>query len=780
MNKQAFSKWTAALLGAVLALAFGADRAAAQSAVVAGVVVDATTGQPLGGVSIAIQGTDLRTASGADGRFILRRVPAGVQVVEVSSIGYATLRQEVRLHANETRNLDIRLSREAVELSGIVVAANRRYNVDATSTALMFDAPVQLVPQSVQVVTADFLEDQNAGRLDDVFRNVSGVNAFSSYQDYTVRGFRTQEVTYNGVRANSNNFFATPKMNNVERVEVLKGPAAILIGEFEPGGFVNIVTKSPRAVRHARVSITGGSYEEKRIGVDVGGPLDAEGKFLFRLSADAEDAGGFRRFQHQRNTQVAPALAWIPAENTKLTLKAEYTYDHRDGGRDRGIAAPEGDVWALPIDWTVNEPDDIARNTGYSLDVALEQRLNDTWRSNFLTRLTRGEYINKYHEPRPFFVDDDGTLMIRREYRDQVFKTDAYVVSLRFMGDVTTGSVSHQLLVGGEYSRDVKDNLARYATAAPPLNVFNPTYGGVDPDTYDFDAGGPFGGDQSQVSAFVQDLMKLHPKVHLLAGARFTSVLQYSFNGNNVTKSEFGAQSALSPRLGLVYEFRDDATVYASWAKGFRPQPLAQQNAEQGGPFDPQTSQQIEVGSKLGFFNNRLMTTVSAYRIFKQNILQPDLQAGADRWVLHGEVRSQGIEFDVIGAPFPHWSIVANYAFNEVEITKDTRPELIGQGFPNAPRHAAALWTRYDIPGTGLGFGAGSTYVGERATTTDVVVLPAYTTYDAALYYRWRTLEIALNVRNLTNERYFSGGYNDFTLWPGSPRRISLRVATDF
>src|SRR5690606_25931755 len=165
-----------------------------------GVVVDATTGQPLGGVSIAIQGTDLRTASGADGRFILRRVPAGVQVVEVSSIGYATLRQEVRLHANETRNLDIRLSREAVELSGIVVAANRRYNVDATSTALMFDAPAQLVPQSVQVVTADFLEDQNAGRLDDVFRNVSGVNAFSSYQDYAVRGFRTQEVTYNGVR----------------------------------------------------------------------------------------------------------------------------------------------------------------------------------------------------------------------------------------------------------------------------------------------------------------------------------------------------------------------------------------------------------------------------------------------------------------------------------------------------------------------------------------------------------------------------------------------------
>lgn len=765
---------------ACLMLMVSASALEAQTATVAGVVTDATTGQPLGGVSVSIEGAGAGTVSAADGRFMIRRAPTGEHVVVATRIGYQTLRQTVRLNANETRNLEIRISSQAVEHAGITVTANRRYVSDGTETALMFDAALQDIPQSVHIVTNDFLEDQNAGRLDDVFRNVSGINSFSSYQDYTVRGFRTQEVSYNGMRANQNNFFATPKMNNVERVEVLKGPAAILIGEFEPGGFVNVVTKRPRAVRHMRFAATGGSWDERRTGLDVGGPIDADGKYLFRLSADYENSGNFRRFQSQRNAQVAPAFSWVPGENTMLTLKGEYTYDHRDGGRDRGIAAPQGDVWALPIDWTVNEPGDIARNEGFSIDSHLRQALNESWTSHFQTRFTRGEYINKYHEPQPFFVDEDGTLMMRRQYRDQTFKTDAYVATIRLVGDVETGPVGHKLVVGGEYSRDVKDNERNYASVVPSINVFNPVYGVADPGEYHFNNVGTFGGDQSQVSFYIQDLMRVHPRVHVLGGARYTSLLQYSFNGNNVTASEFGSHGALSPRLGLVYEFMDDATLYGSWSMGFQPQPLARQSEDQGGPFDPQTSQQLEVGSKLGFFQNRLMVTASGYQIMKQNILQRDFEAEGVVWILHGEVRSRGAEFDVIGAPLPNWSISSNYSFNEIEITKDTREDRIGQRFPNSPKHAASLWTRFDIPGTGLGIGGGVNHVGDRETLTDLLILPSYTVADAALYYRWRAVDLALNVRNITNERFFSGGYNDFTLWPGAPRRVSLRVATDF
>lgn len=778
MIRDSIEQLASVLLCAAVIIAAGPAAVHAQTGTIVGDVVDASTGEALSGVTVAIEGTDRSTVSTLDGRFMIRNAPTGPQVVVASMLGYGELRSEVTVSANQTRRLQIRMSVAAMDVGGIRVTANRRYAADRTGTALMMDADVKLVPQSVQVVTNDFLEDQNAGRLDDVFRNVSGTTSFSDYQDYTVRGFRTQDVTYNGMTSNPNHFFSSPKMTNVERVEVLKGPAAILIGTFEAGGFVNIVTKDPRATRHMRAAATLGSHDERRMGIDVGGPLDADRTYLFRLSADVEDSGDFRRFQHHRNTQIAPAFTWVPGENTTVTLKGEYTYDHRDGGRDRGIAAPEGDTEILPIDWTVNEPNDIARNEGHSIETHFRQAMNDNWSSHVLARYSDGTFINKYHEPRPFFVGDNGNLMMQRQYRDQTFNSESYVATARLIGDVATGGMLHKLVFGGEYSREVLDNERNYATVVPPIDVFNPTYT-ADPSTYNFNNVGTFGGDVSQVSLYVQDLVRVIPQVHVLGALRYTSLRQYSFSNDRVTMSEFGAQGTFSPRFGVVYQPVDQMSLYGSYSQGFQPQALSRQNEESGGPFDPVESRQIEIGAKAGFFEDRLIATTSVYQLDKVNQLQRDLEAEFVRFILFGEIRSRGFEVDLIGAPTPNWSTVANYAYNEIEITRHQNENQIGRSFPNTPKHAASIWSRFDVPGTSLGIGAGANYVADRETFTDLLILPAYTVFDAALYYEWRSLDFQLNVRNLTDKRYFSGGYNDFTLWPGAPRWVTFRVGAE-
>ena len=135
----------------------------------------------------------------------------------------------------------------------------------------------------------------------------------------------------------------------------------------------------------------------------------------------------------------------------------------------------------------------------------------------------------------------------------------------------------------------------------------------------------------------------------------------------------------------------------------------------------------------------------------------------------------EGFEVDIVGSITSNWSVTANYANNETMITEDPRPAQVGTRFPNAPKHSAGLWTRYDIENLNIGIAGGATYVDKR-DTFDTTVLPSYTIFDAALFYDWRNYTIALNIKNLTDERYYSGGYNNYQIWVGSPRNLNLTV----
>ena len=770
----------------------------AQATGAVGGSVRSVDGTVLRGVELVLEGADKSALSANDGAFLLNHVAPGRYTLLARSIGYATASRQIEVLPNRITRLEIALSESAVELSAITVLGVRRYGAGTSNAAMKMDVPVLDVPQSVVVISEDFMQDQNATNLDDLLRNVAGLSPFSDYQDFTARGFRQgeDEVTFNGTRANPVNFFGSPNLHNVERVEVLKGPSGVLYGSMEGGAMVNLVTKSPKATAAKSFALSAGSYSDYSLSGDVTGPLTSSGKLLYRLTAHYDDAKSFRRFIHNKDWHVAPSLTWLPSSATSITLKGEYLVDRKDGARNRGTAAPLGDLYALPVDWSSNEPTDEANSDGYTAEVNVSQGLFGSWKADATARYAYNEYENAYHESTGFACsignatsaallqtcqDRGGRILMRRQFRHQNFKWKNFGSTATVNGNVKTGPVSHRILVGGDLT--FKDRLTDpndYASAVVPLDVFDPVYG-VDPTTY---VGltpddNPFTRDYRDWGIHASNLITIIPQVMVLLGGRYNDFFIRNANYRLNTLDEY-KRTSYTRRAGIVVQPLKWTSLYGNFSEGFKPQTNSQE--DRGGPFDPLVTRQVEGGFKLGFFGERLIASGSKYRITKLNVLVPDPANTPERpnfLIALGEVRSEGLEFDVVGTILPNWSVTANYANNDTKVTKDPRAGEIGSRFPNAPRNQSAFWTRYDIESIGLGIALGATSVGDR-DTFDTTVLPAYTIFDGALYYTWNRYQFQVNAKNLTDERYFAGGYQIHQLFSGAPRTIQASVRATF
>ena len=276
--------------------------------------VRAIDGTALRGVELVIEGTEKVTRTGPDGSFLISRIPSGSYRVTARTLGYAPVSRQISVSPDRATRLEIALSVTATELGQITVMGNRRYGASNSGSALKMDVPVLDVPQSIVVISEDFMNDQNATTLDDLMRNVAGISPFSDYQDFTARGFRQgeDEVTYNGTRSNAVNFFGTPNLYNIEKVEVLKGPSGVLYGALEGGALINMVTKSPKATPVRTLTLSGGRYSNFSGAADVTGPFKNTDKLLYRLNAHYADSKSFRRFLETTNWHIAPSLTWLP------------------------------------------------------------------------------------------------------------------------------------------------------------------------------------------------------------------------------------------------------------------------------------------------------------------------------------------------------------------------------------------------------------------------------------------------------------------------------------
>ncbi|TVP56991.1 MAG: TonB-dependent siderophore receptor [Nodularia sp. (in: Bacteria)] len=651
----------------------------------------------------------------------------------------------------------------------VVTGQQDGYRVREGSTATRTDTPLRDIPASIQVIPRQILEDQNTIRIQDALENVSGINKRGNYGGtdagaYLIRGFVLDGNYRNGFR--DNNQLTTVDPANIERIEVLKGPASVLYGQLEPGGIINVVTKQPLSTPYYSVDLNVGNYAFYRSSFDLSGPLTEDGSLLYRLNVAYQNSGSFRDFNFTERLLIAPVITWNLSDRTSVTFDFEYL-DNRFRF-DRGLPSTDGSPTPIPISRYLGYPDLSIRETpAFRVGYRFEHEFSDNWqfRNALSISSTRETGVAAFGQ---------APLLEGRLRRINASNIDAtrenYTLQTELTGKLNTGSIGHQLLLGLELSRNTNITNFSESISLPPIDVFNPNYNPVglpnlsDPRlAIDFDADNLYFRTDA-LGIYLQDQITLTDNLKLLIGGRFdTTEYDADIFGSLRNQSD----TAFSPRAGIVYQPIEPISLYASYSSSFRP---VIGFSQAGTPFEPATGTQYEIGIKADI-TEQLSATLAAFEITKSNITTPDPD-NFNFLIQVGEQRSRGIEFDMTGEILPGWRIITSYTYTDAIVTKDNRI-AVGNRFFNVPQHAASLWTTYEIQQgslQGLGLGLGLYYVGDRfADNQNTSTMVNYFRTDSAIYYKRDNWRLGLNIRNLFNTTYYETSQSRNIIYPGAP-----------
>ena len=353
----------------------------AQSGTITGSVTNAL-GEPVGYASIAVKGTSTGTQSDDRGYFTLSNLSSGKQTIQISAVGYQRFEREVVVKSGETISLDVILSEKITNLQTVeIIGRKERGYANTTSfLAAKTSSALQDVPQSLSYVTKELALDQAAFRLNDVVKNISGVNQFSFYNDITIRGYRVSGqrnsgMLVNGMRAFTS-FWKQQLIPHIERVEVIKGPASALFGNASPGGTINRVTKKPLAEQRQSISATVGSFNTFRTVGDFTGSMSKDQTLLYRLNLGYENSGNFRDLQFDKNIIVAPSFSF--RTNNRTNLNFDIVYQGPEGRLDRGHAVfGNGDLFSVPITRALNAANDFLEEESINATISLRHQLTE-------------------------------------------------------------------------------------------------------------------------------------------------------------------------------------------------------------------------------------------------------------------------------------------------------------------------------------------------------------------------------------------------------------------
>ena len=797
--------------------------------------------QPLIGVDVVLEGTSIGVSTNDKGFYELRNVPVGKQTIVFSYLGFQTLKIRTDVAPNPSgthTHLDVQLSEELTALQEVEVIGRKESSYKNTNSFIGTKTASALkeVPQSVGYVTKELILDQGATTVNEVVKNISGVNQNSSYNDFSIRGFRAtgnrnSGNLLNGMRAQTS-LWKQSSLANIERVEVIKGPASALFGNAAPGGVINRVTKKPLFENKNSITVGVGSWNTLKTYGDFTGPLNPKKTLLYRLNLGYEKTDSFRDLQGSESIIAAPSFSYIPNEKTHINV--DFVYQNFNGKIDRGQSVPaDGNVYSTPISRSLSAANDFLKENTLNTTIALTHKFSDHislnaiyLNSSYSEDMLEHTQANLYYKQigngaNAFRYADPNKVMMTANQRKRYFANNSFNTYFNF--NFNTGILKHKLLVGYDYfiseqkagsssisaqgylSKDKTKVVNTYTTTANVLagSVQTPTTNVPVFDLYDPIAGNAY----KDISKYIWKQNTLNPYeeyshgiyvqeqidisiVKLLIGLRqewFTETL------NKETTKEISRQtSAFIPRVGLVVEASENINLYSTWVKGFQPQGANIQSDPDryGGPFDYMKSELYEVGLKTEWFNKRLSATLAIFKITQENSLEQSPKAGKADWRVPVDEESNGFELDVAGQILPNFSVVANYAYTDARIVKLKEEGAIKDlnvQRPSTPRHAANLWTKYIFENgslKGLGAGIGVSYaserlgqVGRRATAASY---PDYTLLNAVLYYKVKDVQLQLNVNNVLNRTYWISGYDNLRNFPGAPRNINASVIYRF
>ncbi|MDL5054769.1 TonB-dependent siderophore receptor [Oscillatoria laete-virens NRMC-F 0139] len=673
------------------------------------------------------------------------------------------------------------------------VAENDTYMALDSVTAMKTDTPILLTPATVNVITRQMLDDRQPRNFVDAIQTVPGMNQTSpriSTQNILSRGFSLRQAGgefRNGLRHYENSNLA-PEITNVERFEILKGPASVLYGVGGLGGVLNVVTKTPQISPAYTLEQSVGSYDYYRTALDITGPIDKEKVFSYRLNGHFEDTKSFQDFVNQETFLVSPSLAWRPTEKTSLVIDMEFLRADLHGNvhglpaDGTALSSPNGKI---PINRSIMDPNfnRILREqtyVGYQFDHEFEDIFS--FHSGFLyAKLDQ-----------PAFAESNGNGFVggftgpRRFVTRNAFKFDApwesFALDNNLLSKFDTGPVSHELLVGFDLYRADAPGFGQSAPL-PNLDLSNPVYG-VQPT-------GPWvittnsDSEQQWIGFYIQETFIPWESLRFVLAGRVTHVETDSENLLNQNLSRNSVDTALTPRFGVVYNPIRQVSLYATYSESFIPRTGT---SFAGQSFVPEEGVLYEAGVKADLLDDKMAAYVAVFNMERSNVITAD-PSNPGFSVQTGKQRSQGVEFNLAGEPLPGWDINASMTWLDTAILQDNS-FLTGQRLAGSPEYSANFWNTYTFQEgalKGFGGGFGIFYEGSRygqlvtaATAAQAFSIPGYVRGDITVYYRQPHYELAVVINNVTDEEYFSGVLSRNLVYYGSPLSVTGSIKIKF
>lgn len=648
------------------------------------------------------------------------------------------------------------------------------YRATRSSSATKTDTPLSEIPQAISVVPAQVLEDLNTTRIDHALDFAGGVSRQNNFggltlYGYSVRGFTTGELYKNGFAVNRGSYSA-PDASGIERIEVLKGPAASLYGRGDPGGMINIVTKKPQTEAFTRFTASAGSWDRYRTSLDVNTPLNEDGSLLSRVNLALEDNQSFRDHVGSERQIISPSFSWQISPDTRVLLESEFS--RTESVFDRGIPAFDNQLGSVQRSTFLGEPNDgEIHNNNQMLQLSLEHLLSDTWKLRLANHYAQGTLQGDSSEPSRLIGSE-----VSRFYRQRNFEWNNSITQAELHGDFSVGSWRHQPLIGLEYEN--YRNSQKYPQSVTSLgygqDIYNPVYGQPKPAIVNPN---DFFEHVESYSLNLQDQITFSERLNGLLGVRLERFEQTALNRSTGVSNEQHKEVA-TPRAGLLYQLTPQVGVFANASTSFKPNGIS----GQGTVFKPEKGIGYETGLKLDLFDSRLGATVALFQIDKENVLTADPNNPGDS-IAAGQARSQGLDMQFSGQLSDALRVIGAYAYIDAEVTKDnTLPK--GSRLLGVPQHSGSLLGVYEFQNgwlRGSDIGAAINYVGDRSGQSGSnFELPAYTTVDLLAHYQAsKNLRVGLNLNNAFNRKYYERSFNSVWVMPGDPRNLNLSLSLD-
>ncbi|WP_306349698.1 TonB-dependent receptor [Flavobacterium sp. '19STA2R22 D10 B1'] len=790
--------------------------------------IQTADGQPANNVTITIKALNISTNSDESGQYKINNIKAGNYTVKISAVGHAAQEKRVTVAENTIQMLNFSIKTSLEELNEVVISSSGN-KFTKHETPFVSRMPLKDIEnsQTYSTITGELLKEQVVTNFDDALKNAPGISKLwestgrggdgSSY--YSLRGFPVQPTMVNGLPGLTN---GGQDPANIERIEVIKGPSGTLFGSslISYGGLINVATKRPYDHFGAEVGYTVGTYGLNRATVDVNTPLNLKKSLNFRINSAFHTQNSFQDAGFKESFFIAPSLSYQATDRLSFIINTEIMKSEGTNPTmlflDRNAPLRVKNIKELGYDhkrsYTSN--DITIKTPTFNLQGQVNYKLSDEWTSQTVysrsESKSQGLYSYLYESTQYVPAITEG-VVLGRFINNQNTSTLTNDIQQNFIGDFKIGNLRNRMVVGLDYfSRNSLNrgsgyvgNGSVYIGNASLQTVNENVFGITNPNNYILNndngnmtavgsyallAGAPVSNIKTKeevFSAYASDVLNITPALSAMASIR---VDRFMNKGDISTDDDNYNQTAFSPKFGLVYQpILDKVSIFANYMNGFKN--LAPGTDKVNGElisrtYSPEQANQIEFGTKLNLFNNKLTASLSYYDIKVRNTVYTLLDGPTEISYQNGAQRNKGFETEIVANPVPGLNIIAGYSYNDSRLTEGDvdfvgkRPESAG------PQNMANLWVSYKfnqgaLNGFGLGFGGN--YASENKIMNRVIAgtftLPSYTVMNTSLFYNAKKFSVSVKLDNIANKQYYNGWS---TINPQNLRNLAASFAYKF